>query len=135
MSFSSLYKFALSLKGRGHFLSPKEVEFLKGLLSEFSEETIKENLKRCFETIIPPNERERSSLLRCKKLFEKPKGGTSVYYNPRRVEKKNPLEELKKLPPEKRERVIAKLKELTGNRKLSREEIEGILKVLLRLYL
>jgi len=51
------------------------------------------------------------------------------------VERKNPLEELKKLPPEKRERVIAKLKELTGNRKLPKEEIEGILKVLLRLYL
>jgi hypothetical protein len=135
MSFSSLYKFVLSLKGRGHFLSPKEVEFLKNLLSEFSEEEIKRNLKRCFEELIPPLEKERSSLLRCKRLFEKkPRCSNAVYFNPRTVRNKNSIEILKNLPPERRREIISELKKLFGNKKPSKNEIEEVLKILLRLY-
>ena len=134
MSLSSLYKFALRLKGRGFSLSPKEVEFLKKLLSEFDEEFIKETLKRCFEEVIPPTEREKSSLLRCKKLFEKPKKG-NVYYNPKPAE--GDLSELiRQLGPSKRKllkRELEEYKHLKGN--LSKEELLGYLKVLLRKYL
>ncbi len=133
MSLSSLYKFALRLKGRGFSLSPKEVEFLKSLLSEFDEEFIKETLKRCFEEVIPPSERERSSLLRCRKLFAKPKGG-GVYYNLKPAE--GDLKELiQQLEPQKRKLLKGELeryKRLKGS--VSREELLGYLKVLLRKY-
>jgi hypothetical protein len=135
MSFSSLYKFALSLKGRGHFLSPKEVEFLKQLLSEYPEGEIKKTLERCFKELIPPAEREKSSLLRCKQLFKKQTSASKVYINPRRVEKQNPLEVLKQLPPQKREKVVSELKKLFKNKKPSKRELEETLKVLLRLYI
>ena len=134
MSFSSLYKFALRLKGRGFSLSPKEVEFLKKLLLEFDEKFIKDTLKRCFEEVIPPTERERSSLLRCKKLFETPQKG-NVYYNPKSAEG-DIFRLIRQLEPQKRELLKKELEEykrLRGN--LSKEELLGYIKVLLRKYL
>ena len=136
MSFSSLYRFALRLKGRGHFLSPKEVEFLKQLLSRFSEEEIKQKLERCFKELIPPSERERSSLLRCKRLFETPTEEIKVYYNPK-VANFNLSETLRGLEKEKREKLLLELKEYIRSRggKVSPAELRGVLKVLLRKYL
>ena len=131
MSLSSLYKFVLKLKGRGHFLSPKEVEFLKELLKEFSEEEIKEKLQKCFKELIPPTEREKSSVLRCSKLFKKTE---KVYLT--KAEKPSALKDiLQKLPFDKRERLKRELKEFFGNRKPTREELEGVLRILLRKYL
>jgi hypothetical protein len=136
MSFSSLYKFVLKLKGRGHFLSPKEVEFLKKLLAQFPEEEIKQKLEKCFKELIPPSERERSSLLRCKRLFETPKEEHTVYFNPKGVNF-NLSETLKGLEKEKREKLLMELKEYLRSKggKVSPAELRGILKVLLRKYL
>jgi len=131
MSLSSLYKFVLKLKGRGHFLSPKEVQFLKHLLSEFSEEEIKKVLERCYKELIPPSERERSSLIRCKSLFKK---SQPVYKT--KAQKPSELKKvLLKLPAENRKKLMKELKEFFGNRKPSKEELEGVLKVFLRRYL
>ncbi len=138
MSFSSLYKFALRLKGRGFTLSPKEVQFLKELLERFDEDFIKKTLKRCFQELIPPPERERSSLLRCRKLFQKEKtsrGKNPVYYNPQTGT--STIEEaLKMLDPESRRKLYGELREYKRRKgEVSREEFIGYLKVLLRKYL
>ena len=138
MSFSSLYKFALRLKGRGFSLSPKEVQFLKKLLVEFDEEFIKKTIKRCFEEMIPPTERGRSSLLRCRKLFEKEKtskGRNTVYYNPQ-TETSTIEEALNMLDPESRKKLYGELLEYKRRKgKVSKEQLRGYLKALLRKYL
>ncbi|NPB05432.1 MAG: hypothetical protein GXO08_03525 [Aquificae bacterium] len=136
MSLSSLYRFALRLKGRGHFLSPKEVSFLKSLLQRFSEEEVKKTLERCFSELIPPDEREKSSLLRCKKLFEKNRKG-GVYFNPRRVEGNSLEEVLRRLEPGARKKLLAELKERLRAAGLepTEENARAILRFLLRKYL
>ena len=136
MSFSSLYKFVLKLKGRGHFLSPKESEFLKKLLLRFSEEEIKQKLERCFKEFLPPAERERSSILRCKRLFETPKEERAVYYNPKLVDF-NLVRTLRELSEDKKLKLLKELKEYISSKggKVSKEELRGVLKILLRKYL
>ena len=116
MSFSSLYKFLLKLKGRGHVLSPKEVQFLKELLKEFSEEDIKATFERCFKELLPPEEREKSSLLRCKKLFQKrQKVQSKVYLQTEHQQPSTVKEVLNGLEPQLRKKVINELKETLKN--------------------
>ena len=136
MSLSFLYKFVLKLKGRGHFLSPKETEFLKTLLLQFSEEEIKRRLERCFKEFLPPMERERSSILRCKRLFENFKEESSVYYNPK-MGNSNLVQALRELSDDKKLKLLEELKEYLSSRggKVSKEELRVVLKVLLRKYI
>ena len=135
MSLSSLYKFVLSLKGRGFSLSPKEVEFLKKLLLLFPEEEIKQKLKKCYKEIIPPHERERSPITRCASLFKKEKKNRSKVYLQNLGRAQSVKEALSQLSPEDKKKVEKELKEFFGNREPSPEEVEGVLRVLLRKYL
>ncbi len=140
MSFSSLYKFLLKLKGRGHFLSPKEVQFLKELLKEFPEEEIKKTFERCYKEVIPPSEREKSSLLRCKNLFEKLKKGKNFSKVYLAMEHQKPSSIggiLKQLPLEERKKIKLEIENFfkTHNLELNRENIEEVLKIILSKYL
>ncbi len=137
MSLSSLYRFALKLKGRGHFLSPKEVIFLKNLLKEFSEEEIKRSLERCFKEVIPPSEREKSSLLRCKKLFEVSKSGKEVYFRPQKLEKVSLKSVIERVPPDRRSELVSELKETLRREGLkpTEENVRKVLSFLIRKYL
>ena len=135
-SLSSLVKFVLRLKGRGHTLSPKEVLFLKKLLARFEESFVKETLKRCFEEVIPPAERERSSILRCRKLFEKPQKASGVFFNPKTAGG-DVYTLIRSLEDEKRKLLLEELKGFLRSKggRTTREELEGFLKVVLRKYL
>jgi len=138
MSFSSLYKFLLKLKGRGHFLSPKEVQFLKELLKEFSEEDIKATFERCFKELLPPEEREKSSLLRCKKLFQKrQKVQSKVYLQTEHQQPSTVKEVLNGLEPQLRKKVINELKETLKKYNLppTKENIKMFLQLIVRRYL
>ena len=142
MSFSSLYKFLLKLKGRGHFLSPKEVQFLKELLNEFSEDEIKGTFERCYKEVIPPSEREKSSLLRCKILFKKlqlkrKKSSSKVYLSTENQAPPTLRELLLELTPQKRKEVLKELKEALKRHNLppTEENIKGLFRVIVRRYL
>ncbi len=113
----SLYQFVLSLKGRGFFLSPKEVKFLKKLLEQgFSEEEIKKRLEECYKRVIPPKEREKSSLLRCIGLFlKKERRYRPTQIDPNAYPEVNlePIKEtLNKLPPAERAKYIEEAKQI-----------------------
>jgi len=140
MSFSSLYKFLLKLKGRGHFLSPKEVQFLKELLNEFSEDEIKGTFERCYKEVIPPSEREKSSLLRCKILFKKlkkEKPSSKVYLSTENQAPPTLKELLLELTPQKRKEVLKELKEALKRYNLppTEENIKSLFRVIVRRYL
>jgi hypothetical protein len=133
MPLSDLISFSLKLKGRGHFLSPKEIKFLKDLLAKFEEEEIKAILERCFKEVIPPDRREKTPLNFCSKLFRERE--TNVY-NKRDNWKNTALREiLKELSPPQRRAVLAELKRFFADRKPSKEELETVLKLILRKYL
>ena len=140
MSFSSLYKFLLKLKGRGHFLSPKEVQFLKELLKEFPEEEIKKTFERCYKEVIPPSEREKSSLLRCKGLFErlkKKKKSPQVYLSMEHQIPSSVKEVLKQLPLEERKKIKKEIDNFlkAHNLEATKGTVIEILQVILRRYL
>jgi hypothetical protein len=69
-----LYKFCLTIKGRGLALSPKELNFLKELLEKgWSIEEIQKRIEKCFKQVLPPEERLKSPITRCRSLFKKPR--------------------------------------------------------------
>ncbi len=133
MPLSDLISFSLKLKGRGHFLSPKELNFIKNLLSEFSEEEVKKLLEKCYKELIPPAERGKTPLTFCGKLLKKKT--PSVYnrtenWQPKRVE-----EIYKRLPEEVREEVRNELRRFFKGKKPNPEEIKAVLRLILRRYL
>ncbi len=116
-------------------MSPKEVFFLKELLAEFSPKEIKEKLKECYERAIPPAERPKSPLTRCRGLFKKPKGLRGKPYSSTENWRVKTLEEkLKNLSPEERKRVVAELKGFFKGKKPSPQELEEVLKLVLKKY-
>lgn len=132
MPLSSLISFTLRLKGRGHFLSPKEINFLKNLLDNFSEEEIKKNLERCFESL-PRGQRGKTSLIFCKKFFNK---DTRVNFTKSNNWRVFTLEELlKEVPPNVKESIKKELREFFAGKKPNEEELKTVLKLLLRKYL
>jgi len=134
MSLSDLISFSLKLKGRGHFLSPKELNFLRELLGEFSAEEIKETLKRCYSEAIPPSERGRVPLTFCRKFFKKKREAAT--FNDKRNWKTSSVEEvLRELPPAVREKVKAELRRLKSSKNLSDGELRELLKLVIFKYL
>jgi DNA-binding transcriptional MerR regulator len=131
----SLYQFVLTLKGRGFFLSPKEVKFLKKLLDQgFTEEEIKKRLEECFKKVLPLKDREKSSLLRCIGLFLK----KDRRYRPRKIDPQaypeinwKPIrEKLNKLSPSERKQYIEEAKQILEESQIPPTE-ENILQVLI----
>ncbi len=133
MSFSSLYKFALKLKGRGHFLSPREVKFLKELLNHFSEDEIKSKLEKCYKELIPPMEKDRTPITKCRKLF---KVKTTGVYLTETDKLPSLAEVIKRLPPEVRLKIYEELKKLKAEEGITVEGkvLEDLLRLLIRKY-
>jgi hypothetical protein len=134
MSFSSLYKFALKLKGKGHFLSPKEVKFLKELLNQFSEEEIRAKLEKCYKELLPPAERFGAPLTKCRKLFQNQ--AKDVYLN--KEENLPSLADLiKQLPYSVRPEIYRELKKLKverGRHLKDSKTLEDFIRLLIRKY-
>jgi hypothetical protein len=93
-------------------------------------------LEKCYKQVIPPSERNKSPLTRCRKLFTKKTKDTPRVYNRKAHWQPTRLEEiLKTLPPETMEEIKRELKKFFGNKKPSKEELETVLKLILRKYI
>jgi len=133
MPFSSIYKIALKLKGRGHFLSPKEVKFLKELLEQFSEEEIKLKLEKCYKQFLPPKERGKVPLTRCRPLFQKKTGERYLNKNEHLPTLK---EVIGQLPRDVKLKIYRDLKKLKREKDfpVKGRELEELLILLIRKY-